>query len=124
MNAERRSEVENLIDKIEQMVVECNLQLEKGTSKYETTQAWLQSGGSLSDKISDLLTQAQGAARRDSETSAKETRDHYDLLESSANLETALNDVNLAVDALGNEDFKDAREKFEKTVHALRKAIG
>lgn len=124
MNAQRRSEAEHLIDDIQNMIVECNLQMEKGTAKYASAEAWLQAGGALSDKLSDLLTETQGAAVRDSETSAKETRDHDDLLESSENLETALNDVNLAVDALGNEDYKDAREKLEKTVHALRKAMG
>lgn len=124
MNAQRRSEVEHIINDVEAMIVECNLQLEKGTAKYQSPQAWMEAAGSLSDKISDLLTEAQHAAKKDSDTSAKETRDHYDLLESSENLETALNDVNLAVDAIGNADYKDAREKLDKTLHALRKTIG
>lgn len=124
MNAQRRSEVEHIINDVENMIVECNLQIEKGTAKYASEQAWLEAAGKLSDKISDLLTEAQDAAKRDADTSAKETRDHADLLESSVNLELALNDVNLAVDAIGNQDFTDAREKLNKTLHALRKTIG
>ena len=123
MNQERRKEVEHIIDDLQKMIVECNLQLEGGHPKYTTMQAWLKAGGDLSDKISDLLTEEQGAALRDSTTSDRERRDHSDLLESSGNLESALDNVNDAVDALGSEDYEDARRRLNDTVEDLRKAM-
>lgn len=123
MNQERRKEVEHIIDDIQKMIVECNLKLEGGHAKYTTMQAWLKAGGELSDKISDLLTEEQGAALRDSTTSGRERQDHSDLLESSGNLENALDNVNDAVDALGSEDYEDARKRLDDTVADLRKAM-
>lgn len=123
MNQQRRTETEHLIDELQKMIVECTLQLEGGHPKYTTMQAWLKAGGELSDKISDILTEEQGAALRDSTTSDRERRDHNDLLESSGNLESALDNVNDAVDALGNENYEDARKRLQDTVDALRKAM-
>lgn len=120
MNRERRTETEHLINEVQELVVECRLAQEKGSGKYTTTEAWLKAGGELSDKIADLLTEAQDAAV---DGSHKE-QDHDDLLASSEHLEEALEDVNDAVDALGDSDYEDAAGRLEDTIAALRRAMG
>lgn len=121
MNQERRTETEHLIGEAQQLAVECQLQKERGSAKYTTTDAWLKAGGDLSDRISDMLTEEQDAAVSRQNRSE---RDHDDLLATSEHLEDALESANDAVDALGNAEYEDAEKCLEETISALRRAMG
>ncbi|MBD5560416.1 MAG: hypothetical protein HDQ87_08710 [Clostridia bacterium] len=124
MNQERRTETEHLVSEVRELAVECQLAEEKGSAKYTTTDAWLRAGGELSDKISDLLTEEQDAAASGEETSRRKERDHADLLSTSAHLEEALEDMNDAVDALGEADYAAAGRQLDAVLDALNRAMG
>ena len=121
MNQQRRTEVEHLINEGQQLAVECQLQLEKGSAKYTTADAWLKAGAAFSDKVADLLTEEQDAAA--ARSSEDKQRDHEDLLASSVHLEEALESANEAVDALGEAEYAEAEKLLEKTLAALRRAM-
>lgn len=124
MDRERRTEVEHIVSKTEELIAQIDLVFREGEPKYRTPDAWEQAVGSVSDKISDILTEEQGALRTDSEDSAKETEAHVALEETVEYLEHALNQTNAALDAVGSEDFEDARTRLQDSIHQLNKAMG
>lgn len=123
MNQERKAEIERLIDETEEMKRQVNLQLNEDHPKYKDADAWEQALTSLTDKISDLLTEERDALEAEAWTEAKETKEHAALTEAVIYLEHALNHGNAALDSIEEGDFEQARTELEDLIHQLKKSL-
>lgn len=125
MNRERRTEVEHLVNETQNLIAEVDMKLnETGTPKYRDKRDWEKAFTAVSDKISDILTEEQGALDTADEESEKKEEARRALEESVAHLESALDACNAALDSVENEDYEQARSMLDDQVHDLQKAMG
>ena len=124
MNAERRHEIENLINETEELRRQVDIKLDGGDPKYKDSVEWQRAIADLTDKITDLATEERDVLEASEADGHKENEEYDSLMGAVVHLEHALEDCNAALDAIADDDdFEEAQEGLTSAVDQLTKAI-